>query len=73
MQNYFESGHTLLEQKKYIKAIKQFNLAVESDPEHAPAYFNRAVCWYKLKCYQRARQDFEAAHILGSDLAGFWC
>ena len=44
---------------EYTKAIKDYNKALNLNPDHALTYFNRAYAYYYLKDYRNARDDFE--------------
>ncbi len=54
------------------EAIQAFNLAIDNKIERAQAYFNRGVCYYRLGNYRQAKDDLEAAALLGCRDALFW-
>jgi tetratricopeptide (TPR) repeat protein len=54
------------------EAIQAFYLAIESNIECARAFFNRRVCHYRLGNYRQAKEDLEAAALLGFEDAYLW-
>ena len=54
------------------EAIQAFDLAIDKKIERAQAYFNRGVCHYRLGNYRQAKNDLEAAALLGCEDALFW-
>lgn len=54
------------------EAIQAFDLAIESNIECARAFFNRGVCHYRLGHYRQAKEDLEAAALLGFEDASLW-
>ena len=68
----FEDGRKLRAEGKYIEAIKAFTLHIHENSEFGKAYFERAVCYYKLGSYINADNDLHAAAVLGCEEALFW-
>ena len=64
-QNWFEKGHYLYVSKDYKGAIAAFSKVIEQNPEHAEAYYNRAVAYNELGDHQQAIRDFKIAANLG--------
>ena len=56
----------------HTEAIQAFNLAIDKKETCAQAYFNRGVCNYRLGNYRQAKNDLEAAALLGCKDALFW-
>ena len=54
------------------EAIQAFNLAIDKKTASAQAYFNRGLCNYRLGNYRQAKNDLEAAALLGCKDALFW-
>jgi len=52
-------GFTNIDSGKYQQAIKDFNQAIEINPNSAPAYLGRAVAYYELGKYKRALENYE--------------
>lgn len=44
--------------KQYQKAIKDYDQAINQDPDYATAFNNRGNSYYELAEYQRALTDF---------------
>ena len=47
--------------KQYNEAIKDYNQAIELDPKHANAYYNRGIAKALLKQYDEAIKDYNQA------------
>jgi tetratricopeptide (TPR) repeat protein len=45
--------------RKYREAINDFTLAINLNPEHFKAIFNRAFCFEKLCFYEESLNDYE--------------
>lgn len=54
------------------EAIQAFDLAIDMQIERAQAFFNRGVCHYRLGNYRQARDDLEAAALMGCKDASLW-
>lgn len=52
--NYFEKGNALYNTKDYTKAIKMYNECIKVKQNEASAFYNCAVCFIKLKQYEKA-------------------
>jgi tetratricopeptide (TPR) repeat protein len=48
----------------FESAIEDYTQRIKLHPEHAPAYTNRGVCFYKLQNYLKASQDWTIASDL---------
>jgi len=46
-------------------AISVFSRAIESNPDYAGAYYNRAKAYYYIKDYEKSWQDVHKAESLG--------
>lgn len=68
----FDSGRKLRAEGKYPESIKVFTLLIQENSEFGKAYFERAVCYYKLGSYINAENDLQAAAVLGCEEALFW-
>jgi len=65
---FCQFGKYLLHNKDYKEAIKNFDQALQLNPNIAEAYYNRAKSRYKLKDRQGAIEDFQqAAKLLCDD------
>ena len=51
------------------QAIKDYDKAIELNPQDAIAYFNRGIAYGKLGNYQQAIKDFKTAARLGNEKA----
>lgn len=54
------------------EAIQAFDLAIDMNIECAQAFFNRGVCHYRIGNYRQAKDDLEAAALLGCKDAFPW-
>lgn len=57
-------GFVLFQAKDYRGAIAHFDKAIELFPTYHEAYANRAVSYYHLGEYQKALENFRAAHTI---------
>jgi len=62
---YYNRGTTLGRTKNYLEAIKDFDKAIEFDPEYAEAYFNRGLANYYQGRLHDACYDWRKAHEFG--------
>jgi len=60
---YNNRGSAKIELKDYKSAIKDFNKAIELDPNNATAYCNRATLRRDLKDYKGAIEDINFVHF----------
>ena len=70
--DWYQKGLQLKQKGRYQKAIQAFNQAIDHKIKFAEAYFERAVCFYRLGNYQQATSDLAAAALLGCEAAEFW-
>ena len=67
LQSYGEAVHhnqlglEYLNQNDWEKALLEFNLAIESDPEYAEAYYGRELIYHKMGELERAIADYDRA------------
>jgi tetratricopeptide (TPR) repeat protein len=54
-------GNRYCEKKDYVRAIADFDKAVQSDLHWSPGFIGRGRAHYAIKEYERALSDFEAA------------
>ena len=47
------------------RAMKDFTKAIELNPDYERAYGNRAVGWFQLQQYKKAKKDLNRAMELG--------
>lgn len=64
---FHDRGLEKLEAKNYLEAIKDFDLALQKDKNHAPSYCDRARAEAELGKKEEALRDFEQAIKLKSD------
>ncbi len=75
MQNskeLFDNGRVLRTEGNYFESIKALTSAIDENAEFGKAYFERAVCYYKIGSYIKAKNDLQAAAIFGCKEAIFW-
>lgn len=68
----FFRGRCYIEMEWYGFALEDFNLVIELDPEHAEAYYFRAIARYFRNEKNMAQIDFEIAYQLGYKIAGIY-
>jgi predicted Zn finger-like uncharacterized protein len=56
-QRHLAQGHRYFRDKKYDEALKQYNLAIRSDPDKYEAYYWRGQLFVLRKEYEKAIQD----------------
>jgi tetratricopeptide (TPR) repeat protein len=61
---YFNMGLLYLDQKKYQEAIKQFTLALATDPVHSESYFFRGISEELLGNKTAAMADYQQALLI---------
>lgn len=59
--NYFKKGNELYTTKDYEKAIEMYNKCLEIHENEPACLYNSAVCFIKLKKYDKAIPLLEAA------------
>lgn len=52
--NYFEKANDLYNTKDYLKAISMYKKAIKTKENEAASLYNTAVCFIKLKQYEKA-------------------
>jgi tetratricopeptide (TPR) repeat protein len=60
-------GNCYANKEDFEKAIREYGLAIDSDPGYSLAYYNRAVARYSKQDYAGAWQDIRVAQSLGYD------
>lgn len=64
---YMHAGNAKFLAKKFDEAIKEYDKAIQMDPNLVEAYYHRGYCYYKKEEWKKARQDFEKASNLDPD------
>ena len=59
------------DQENLKNAIKDFDLAIQRDPQFALAYYNRAQAYFGLDQYEAAKEDYDHAIRLDPESALF--
>jgi tetratricopeptide (TPR) repeat protein len=72
LKDWYEEGRQRMSDGCLAEAIQAFNLAIDKKKASAQAYFNRGLCNYRLGNYRQAKNDLEAAALLGCRDALFW-
>lgn len=67
---YMQVGKILLAQDSVEKALRHFNLAINTMPNSAEGYFNKGLCFEKLQQKDSALAAYHQATIFDSDLQG---
>lgn len=63
--NPIERGKSLFRAGKYLESIQALTLAIDQNPNHASAYYARAIVYNKLGNYELAENDLIKASELG--------
>jgi tetratricopeptide (TPR) repeat protein len=63
-ETYNDRGRAYLVNENYEKAIKDFTLAIEFDPNNADAYVGRGLTYQKMGNIEMAKKDFDKAASL---------
>jgi tetratricopeptide (TPR) repeat protein len=71
-KDWHQKGLQLKHKGQYQKAIQAFDQAIDHKIKLAEAYYERALCFYKLGNSQQAANDLAAAALLGCNAAEFW-
>jgi len=64
---YNNRGNAYAELNEHERAIKDFDKAIELNPDDAETYYNRGVAYAKLNKYEQAIKDYEKAIELNPD------
>jgi tetratricopeptide (TPR) repeat protein len=72
VKNYFEQGRRQMSDGRIKEAIHAFDLAIGMKIECADSFFNRGVCHYRIGNFRQAKEDLEAAALLGCNDASLW-
>lgn len=59
--DYYKQGHAAYKVRDYERAVENFNLALEQEPNHAKAHINRGNARFNLKDYEGALRDYNQA------------
>lgn len=70
--NYFEKANDFYNTKDYEKAISMYQKAVQTKENEAPSLYNAAVCFIKLKQYEKAIPLLKSAIIKRNDSKYFF-
>jgi len=68
-EGYKDKGNEEFKKGNYDKAIEFYTYATEMDPKNHTFYTNRALCYEKMKRYDKALKDADRAISLKSDWA----
>ena len=69
---FYQKGRRLQHAGRLNEAVSELNKAIECNARYAEAYFHRGACHYMLGHYQFARNDMNAAALLGCEEAQLW-
>ncbi|ARC84132.1 tetratricopeptide repeat family protein [Clostridium argentinense CDC 2741] len=70
--SYFDKANELYNNKKYEKAISMYTKAVEMKENEAASLYNTAVCFIKLKDFQKAIATLHCAIRLKRESSYFF-
>ena len=66
-EEYYDSGVEKADSGDYQGAIKDYNKAIEINPNYSEAYFNRGIVKYRLGDYQGEIEDYNKAIEINPD------
>lgn len=72
IMNFFQEANELYNTKDYRKAIQMYQKAIEYKENEAASLYNSAVCFIKLKEYDKAIALLKRAIILKQDSKYFF-
>ncbi len=64
---HFQKGLRLYFQERYDPATREFEEAVNINPDHARAYYFLGYAYYRLGKFQEARTAFEQAYNMNPE------
>ncbi|OKH17234.1 hypothetical protein NIES208_10475 [[Limnothrix rosea] IAM M-220] len=64
-----ENGNTTLASQHHEQAIADYDTAISLQPDHAKAYYNRALAYNRISDHQAAVRDYNASIERRSDFA----
>ncbi len=68
MENYFEQAIKACENEEFTLALQLLDKSIIQQPQHAEAFYNRALVYRNLENYAKSIQDFNTTlHILPKD------
>ena len=70
--SYFEKANDLYNDKDYKKAINFYKKSIENRENEACSYYNAAVCFIKLKEYEKAMELIKSALSLKQESKYFF-
>ncbi|WP_032121541.1 tetratricopeptide repeat protein [Clostridium amazonitimonense] len=65
--DYFQKANEFYNSRSYKQAISLYKKAIENKENEACSYYNSAVCFIKLKEYEKAINHLRSAIILKED------
>eukprot|EP00003_Mantamonas_plastica_P011013 TRINITY_DN2059_c0_g1_i1.p1 TRINITY_DN2059_c0_g1~~TRINITY_DN2059_c0_g1_i1.p1 ORF type:complete len:1605 (+),score=572.81 TRINITY_DN2059_c0_g1_i1:3933-8747(+) len=68
----YKEGMQLVEQRKYVGAIKSFDQALALNPKHASSWYDRGLAHLNLKKYHEAIDSFESCLAIDPDRYLAW-
>ncbi|RPI45131.1 MAG: tetratricopeptide repeat protein, partial [Bacteroidetes bacterium] len=71
-RQYFRAGEEFFGTQNYRDAIEQYSKAIDLDPDFDKAYIQRALCFTRLKDYEKAAADFVRAIVFNDKDAGLF-
>jgi|LakMenE18May11ns_1017448.scaffolds.fasta_scaffold9913397_2 tetratricopeptide (TPR) repeat protein len=69
-KSFYNMGWMLMQEDSIEKAIRQFTIAIEVQPDYAEAYYNRGICQEIQENFNAAKIDYEQAENFRPELTG---
>ena len=69
---YESRGLVYMDMKNFVKAIEDFDRAIELEPDYAETYYFRGLSKIERQMYHRAIEDFHKAQNLNSKNPGIF-
>ena len=69
---HFKQGNHYFEQKNYLKALDEYDAAIQLDKTQAVYFYNRGLTLHQLRMYRQAEKAYLQALEIDETLAEAW-
>ena len=63
---HYSRGNIYADKSNYEKAVIDYSMAIEINPQMGKIYYSQAVCYWKLRDFDKAWVDVKKADALGA-------